>query len=491
MNASKVKYSGGKTFPHSDLRGGKLEKSHHNEQRIGTWNVRTLLQSGKLENLLMEMERMELDVLGVAEMRWPQPGDFWSGNYRIIHSGTADDRPGYGGVGIVLNKKLGNRVKGFVQYNERLISVRIETKPRDTVIVQVYMPTTDEEDEAVEKCYEDINELIGKLKSEENLIVLGDWNATVGEGAEGNTVGKYGLGQRNARGEKLIEFCSQYKLVVTNTIFQHHPRRRYTWKAPGDVRRAQIDYILVRERYKNQVKNSRSYPGADVNSDHNLVMMHCELKFKALKMRKSKQWDMTRLKDDLTQTKHVEKTNRTMEETEKQMGVEQEWNKIKKSIELSAEEVLGRKKQENRKEWISQDIVEMINERQKYKNSQDEEGLRKYRSLRNKIIRKAKQDKEEYLREICKNINNCMKTGQMDIAYREVKRFFETRKVRIMSIVDKNGELKYDSESIAKRWKEYLEQLYCGEDNENLHLESEDHRSIKVIIKGVCLGLVF
>jgi hypothetical protein len=156
-------------------------------------------------------------------MRWPQPEDFWGGNYRVIHLHTAHNRPGYGGVGVELDKKLGNRVKGFVQYNERLYSVRIETKPKDTVIIQVYMPTTDEE--VVEKWYEDLSELIEKINNEENLIMLGDWNEIVGEGAEGNAVGKYGLGQRNARGERLVEFCSQHKLVVTNTIFQHHPRR--------------------------------------------------------------------------------------------------------------------------------------------------------------------------------------------------------------------------------------------------------------------------
>lgn len=472
MNASKVKLTGGKV-PHSDPRGEQLEKSHLNEKRVGTWNVRTLLQSGKLKNLLIEMERLKLDILGIAEMRWPMPGDFWMGDYRVIHSGTQDNRPGYGGVGIVLQRKLGNRVKGFVQYNERLMLVRIETKPKDTVIVQVYMPTTDESEEVVERCYEDLSELIEKIKSEENLIVLGDWNAIVGEGAEGNVVGKYGLGQRNERGERLAEFCSQHKLVVTNTLFQHHLRRRYTWKAPGDIRRAQLDYILVRQRFRNQVKDSRSYPGADVDSDHNLVVMRCELKFKRLKLKDRKQWDISRLKDGRIQSKYIKETDRVIEETKECLGVEQKWNEIKMGIELTAKDVIGKKKQEIRKEWISQEVVEMINERRKYKNSKDEEGLMKYKSLRNRIIRRARQDKEVYLINICDEIEKNMKSGQVDIAYRNVKRFFESKKVRTMSIEDKDGILKYDRESIAKRWKEYLEQLY-GENNVNLRIEGED-----------------
>lgn len=133
-----------------------------------------------------------------------------------LHSGTATNRPGYGGVSIILRKKLGDRVKGYVQYNERLIVVRIETKPKDAVIAQVYMPTTDEKDEVVEHCYEDLGGLISNVKSEENLILLGDWNAIVGEGVEGNVIGRFGLGNRNESG-----VCTQHKLIITNTIFQH------------------------------------------------------------------------------------------------------------------------------------------------------------------------------------------------------------------------------------------------------------------------------
>lgn len=99
----------------------------------------------------------------------------------------------------------------------------------------------------------------------------------MGKGKEKNIVDKYGLGFRNPRGEILLKFCVQNNLITTNTHFKHHKRRRYTWQAPGDIRRPQIDYILVRGRHKNQIKDSKSYPGADINNDHNLVLMHCEL----------------------------------------------------------------------------------------------------------------------------------------------------------------------------------------------------------------------
>jgi hypothetical protein len=117
--------------------------------------------------------------------------------------------------------------------------VKIASKQTDTALLQVYMPTTEYEDEAVEEVYEEIEELIKHVKGDENLI-LGDWNAIVGEGKDGRITGNYGLGKRNKRGERLVEFCDKHKLVVANTLFQNHERIRYTWMMPGDRGRHQI-----------------------------------------------------------------------------------------------------------------------------------------------------------------------------------------------------------------------------------------------------------
>jgi hypothetical protein len=74
--------------------------------------------------------------------------------------------------------------------------------------------------------YEELNNLINAVKGEENLIILGDFNAGIGEGRESYIVGKYGLVVRNTRDDALIQFCTKHKLPITNTLFQHHKRRR-------------------------------------------------------------------------------------------------------------------------------------------------------------------------------------------------------------------------------------------------------------------------
>jgi hypothetical protein len=90
------------------------------------------------------------------------------------------------------------------------------------------------------------------------------------------------LGERNERGQMLIDFCKRKKLVVTNMWFMQEKRCRYTWKMPRDIGRYLIDYILVRERFRNSVMNSRSYPGADADTDHNLIAARLRLKLKRI-----------------------------------------------------------------------------------------------------------------------------------------------------------------------------------------------------------------
>ena len=79
-------------------------------------------------------------------------------------------------------------------------------------------------------------------------FVIGDWNAKVGSQETPGVTGKFGLGIWNKAGQRLIEFCQANALVIANTLFQQHKRRRYTWPSPDGQHRNQIDYILCSQR---------------------------------------------------------------------------------------------------------------------------------------------------------------------------------------------------------------------------------------------------
>jgi exonuclease III len=162
-----------------------------------------------------------------------------------------------------------------------LLVVTIRAQPVNIVVIQVYMPTSDYPEEQIETMYDLIEGIVEKQKANDYVVVMGDWNAVVGDGKQGTCIGEFGLGTQNEAGEILMEFAKRHDMLISNTMFKHDKRRLYTWKAPGkDGQRYQLDYIMVRQRYKNSVKNAHTYPGADAETDHNLLVMKMKMKLK-------------------------------------------------------------------------------------------------------------------------------------------------------------------------------------------------------------------
>jgi hypothetical protein len=86
-----------------DYRQKKKTQKEHQSYKIGTWNIRTLNQGGKLENLKKEMQKNTVTVLGVSEVRWKGQGEIRSGDYTVYYSGG--DRA-VRGVAIVVHKSV-------------------------------------------------------------------------------------------------------------------------------------------------------------------------------------------------------------------------------------------------------------------------------------------------------------------------------------------------------------------------------------------------
>ena len=85
---------------------------------------------------------------------------------------------------------------------------------------------------------------------------------------------------RNEAGERLIEFCQENALVIAKTLFQQHKRRLYTWTSPDGQHQNQIDYILFNKRWRSSIQSTKTRPGADCGSDHELLITKFRVKLK-------------------------------------------------------------------------------------------------------------------------------------------------------------------------------------------------------------------
>ena len=113
-----------------------------------------------------------------------------------------------------------------------MISVHFQGKPFNITVIQVYASTSNAEEAEVERFYEDLQDLLELTPKKDVLFIIGDWNAKVGSQETPGVTGKFGLGVQNEAGQRLKEFCQKCALVITNTLFQQHKRRLYTWTSP-------------------------------------------------------------------------------------------------------------------------------------------------------------------------------------------------------------------------------------------------------------------
>lgn len=425
-----------------------------------------MLKAGKLENMKREMARMNINILGVCETRWTDEGDYYSDGYRVLHGGGSEHR---NGVAVILDKRTAASVVKVSYEGDRLMLVKLRGKPTDIVIVQVYMPTSEHKEEEVEDMYEKIEELLDReTVGRDYVVVMGDWNAVVGEGKEDNIVGHYGLGNRNERGEKLVDFCRRRQLYIANTWFCQDRRRRYTWTKPGNTGRYQIDYILTKTRFWNSVSNAKSYPGADADSDHNPVVATVRVKLKKFnKKGKRVRYDFERLKDYLTAMDYRSQTNLELETIEEEAcNVNQRWQQLKESVLKSANEVLGQKtRTSNRKPWVTTEMIDRMEERRRWKNVNSDEGRKKYRELNNQLRRATDKARQKWWEEQCQELEVLEKSGRSDLLYQKVTQLTKNqrKKKKTACIKDKDGRKLTEPDAVCSRWKQYIEQLYDKE----------------------------
>ncbi|XP_063382993.1 uncharacterized protein LOC134669399 [Cydia fagiglandana] len=337
----------------------------------------------------------------------------------------------------------------------------------------------------IEDMYNNLDALLDMVNDKDYLVIMGDFNAVVGEGIDGKEVGSFGLGKRNARGERLVQFCKENKLSLANTLFQQPKRRLYTWKMPGDINRYQLDYIIVKQKYRNRLVYCKTLPGADISSDHNLLISkHFIEKNKNIRKNKRKNIDLTKLKDPdirvqysntlgdklkLIKEEDIEYNNTNNLSTD----IEYKWNSVTDIIKTSAEEYLGKENIVPRKDWITKDILDMMIERRQYKGKIDNDSVIKYKQLTNKITTKCREKKEEDVERKCDLIEHYMNRGHMDKAYKNIKEMNKNYKTKSTVILDEGGKMLLNDKDIINRWKRYIENLYSGQglDIEDIELE--------------------
>ena len=111
------------------------------------------MNQGKLEVVKQEMARVNINILGISELKWTEMGEFNSDDHYIYYCGQESLRRN--GIAVIVNKRVCNAVLGCNIKNDRMISVHFQGKPFNITVIQVYVREAE-----VERFFEDLQDIL-------------------------------------------------------------------------------------------------------------------------------------------------------------------------------------------------------------------------------------------------------------------------------------------------------------------------------------------
>ena len=466
--------------------------------RIGNWNVRTMYSVGKTAQVVREMQRYNLDILGISECRWSGSGRLKTRTGETILYSGRDDNIHQSGVALVMTKQTAGCLEGWVPVSDRIVTARFTSRFIKTTVVQVYAPTNEADEETEDSFYDMLQRVADKIPRHDMIMMMGDWNAKIGAKQEGENgvVGRHGFGdERSENGVRFVSFCAANNLAIVSTMFPHKNIHKYIWTAPNGRARNQIDHVAVNGKFKRSVRDTRSYRGADCGSDHNLVITTVRLRLRGIvrNTRNSRRYDTAKLIiPEVRQQFQIKLRNRFScladESAEgNEQDIETRWTNIKESYKKTAEEVLGYRKKQS-KPWISAASWKKINERRSCKAKVDStrsERLKatyreEFQAKDKEVKKQLRRDRRNWIDQIASDAEKAAKTGNMKAVFDATRQLCNKPNRRTDSIRSKEGILLTKEEEVKKRWKEHFAEVLNRPPPTRSEVESEAYETLEI-----------
>jgi hypothetical protein len=321
--------------------------------RIATWNVGSL--TGRSREVIDVMQRRKIGILCLQEIRWKGQGARELGEgYKLLYSGGTDKK---NGVGVILDQEMKEKVVDVMRHSNRLMAVRLVIQGQVYNIVSGYAPQTGCTQEEKDSFHEDLEAVIRNIPATEHLVMGADMNGHVGTDINGyeGVHGGHGYGIRNEEGDRFLEMAQGLNLTIMNTYFKKPEEQKITYRS--GTRSSQIDFIVVRNEDRKQVRDCKVIPGEAAVAQHRILVMDLIMNIthqRGNKVRQKERIRTWKLKDKNQRVEYAEKVRVRLAETE-----EMTWSKLSSMLE-AAKQVCGTTKGQRRKEretwWWNEEV---------------------------------------------------------------------------------------------------------------------------------------
>ena len=467
-------YGGGQD--RSGAEGAKNLRSDPGHQllmNLCSYNVRTLRTESDLLALLEELSFIKWDVVGLSEVRRLQEEQKKLNDGHVLYwKGKPQDSKQELGVGFLVNKRLENNLEEFHGVSERVASVTLKLNERYKLkIIQVYAPTCSHSDEEVENFYEDVQKAIDRKRAH-FMVIMGDFNAKIGKRVEQETsIGNHGIGTRNERGQRLIEFAEARSLSIMNTFFEKRIERKWTWKSPSGVKN-EIDFILSNRR--DVVKDVSVINKVNVGTDHRMVRskIKFDLKIERKKLIRKPLPNLANLKNKATEFSLNIQNRYSVLNSEENLDIDHINDQFTNIMKEAALEV-GGKSERQKSDKLSVETRQLMKRRRNMRTTSIRDKI-ELAELTKTINKKKKEDVRKF------NMQKINEAVILGTSFKTAKRRLGIGKSQMYAVKKPDGEVTYNRNEIIKVVEDFYTNLYSANDFSQTEINTE-FRDIPII----------
>ena len=379
-------------------------------------------------------------------------------------------------MGFAVRNKIAETLKELpIGHSERIISMRIPlARGKHLSLICAYAPTLVAEEHEKDAFYTLLNETVKRVDKNDKLIVSGDFNARVGcehqlwEGV----LGAHGVGNMNSNGLRLLSFCSEFQLAITNTYFQLRNKHKNTWKHPRSGHWHMLDHVIIRRRDLVDCLITRVMRGAECGTDHLMQRSILRLSIRPSIRRRcktTKKLNTTLLND---QQKRQDFQRRIQDLLSAQVNGAQDlltlesWGSFSESLYSVSAEFLGRKKKTH-KDWFDENnsgIQEILANKNRlhnnYMSNPSACNAAAWRSARSDTQQQIRELKNAWWLERAREIQEHADCGRMKEFYDAIKAVTGPVTNPLVPLHAEDGRtLLKDKDSILNRWASYFSSL--------------------------------
>lgn len=456
---------------------------------FSTWNVRTMMTGMPTDNDLdpettcarktavidTELSKRNVHIAALQETRLAGACTIKERNFTFFWFGKPADEPRLYGTGFAVKNTIVNSIQTPVAVSDRISVMKLNTRQGTIKIISAYAPTLAAEPTVKDHFYYDLESVLDPSSDSERVVLLGDLNARVGDDHQAwpDCIGKFGVGRMNENGQRLLELCCRNNLCITNTIFPAKRHRKMTWCHPRSNSWHQLDFIIVRQKQRKEVLNTRPYHSADCDTDHSLVVSTMQLQPRPYyrQVKHSKKMNVTKTCIPALKEEYCKKLEDGLKSIDKESDPDSYWDSLRNTVHDAAVKTFGRRKRQD-PDWYKSAIATIqpvLEEKRKalarLKSRPTRQAQENYRAARSTAQATVRKCVQVFWNSLCSRIEAARDSGNLKEMFAAIKTATGPTSQTCSVLKNKDRSTIDDQMEKLKRWIEHYNELYGAEGN--------------------------